>query len=116
MGYRTYYGICIEDGDPTPEDLQKITKLLESFEDFESWGDEWYGSELKWYDYLDDMYTLSKAFPQFRFYVHGDGDDSDDLWEDHWQDGRFQHCYAEIPPYDPAKMTPYVPTKQHNDE
>mgnify|MGYP003480903412 FL=1 len=107
MGYCTTFVISVEDGDPSEGEFDRISHMLETYEDFEFWGDEWVASDVKWYDYNDDMQRLSKEFPQFRFYVHGDGDDSDDLWEDHWQDGRYQHCCAEIPPYDPTQMTEY---------
>lgn len=107
MGYRTDFVICIEDGDASEKDIERITEMLNSFESFESWGDEWIASSVKWYNYGPDMCALSKAFPHLSFYVHGDGDDSDDLWEDHWQDGKFQHCYAIIPDYDPEGMTEY---------
>lgn len=112
MGYRTDFVISIEDGEPSEHDREQITKMLEDFESFEYWGDEWMSLSVKWYEYQNDMYKLSKAFPHLRFYVHGDGDDSDDLWEDHWQDGKFQHCYAEIPPFDPLQMTEYHPPAQ----
>lgn len=107
MGYRTDFVISIADGEASDQDTEKITEMLEAFEGFEYWGGEWMVSDVKWYEYQDDMFKLSKAFPHLRFYVHGDGDDSDDLWEDYWQDGKFQHCYAEIPPYDPSKMQEY---------
>jgi len=86
MGYCTTFVISVEDGDPSEGEFDRISHMLETYEDFEFWGDEWVASDVKWYDYNDDMHRLSKEFPQFRFYVHGDGDDSDDLWEDHWQD------------------------------
>lgn len=111
MGYHTTYTIFIEDGDPKEDELTRITKMLDTYEDFDYWGEEWIGSDIKWYDYLDNMCELSKAFPQLRFFVHGDGDDSDDLWEDHWQAGMYQHCYAEISPFDPTQMSAYVSSK-----
>ncbi len=107
MRYRTDFVISIEDGEPTDRDIEEITEMLEGFDYFDYWGDEWMATSIKWYNYEDDMFKLSKAFPHLRFYVHGDGDDSDDLWEDHWEDGKVQHCYAEIPPYDPAKMSEF---------
>lgn len=115
MGYNTTYFISVEDGDPTQADYENITEMLRKYEFFDNWGDEWFATT-KWYEYQDNMCDLSKAFPQFRFFVHGDGDDSDDLWEDHWQNGLYQHCYAEIPPYDPSMMSPYVKPESESDE
>jgi hypothetical protein len=115
MGYCTTFTIFIEDGEPTQDDLRRITEKLDTYDCFDFWGDEWLGSDIKWYDYLDNMCELSKKFPQFRFYVHGDGDESDDLWEDHWQNGMYQHCYAEIPPFDPKQMSVYVSNQTKNE-
>lgn len=107
MGYRTDFVINIEDGDATAQEIENISELLETFEHFEFWSDEWMAIQIKWYDYGEDMVKLSKTFPHLRFYVHGDGDDSDDLWEDHWQAGKYQHCYAIIPGYDADAMCDY---------
>lgn len=42
----------------------------------------------KWYDYEEDMERLSRAYPEITVRVNGDGEDSDDLWQDFWHNGK----------------------------
>ena len=35
---------------------------------------------MKWYDYEQDMKALSKQYPEFYFWLRGDGEERDDLW------------------------------------
>ena len=106
MGYYTQYSIVYNTKTITPE----IDKMIEeAFENIDGGGWEYYdgqfwGDERKWYSQEVDMYNLSKQFPDVLFTVSGHGDDFDDVWEEHWQDGSMQHCHMEIPPYDPQKM------------
>lgn len=70
-------------------------------------GGEWFAYDAKWYTQEEDMYRLSVQFPKILWCLHGDGDDSDDLWDEYWQDGRMQHCHMEIPPLDKSAMVQY---------
>ena len=59
-----------------------------------------------WYDHNDDMLSLSREFPEIRFYLHGEGEESGDLWDAWYLNGKTQFCPAEIiyPPFDPEQL------------
>ena len=60
----------------------------------------------KWYDHDEDMKEISAKFPGVLFVLHGEGEESCDLWDAYYLNGKMQHCQAEviIPPFDPAKL------------
>lgn len=111
MGYFTDYSL-MWDSDK-PEDGKNISEFISNLpywngEEFDYSTGEIYFGEAKWYDYQKDLCALSKEFPNILFHMYGNGDDYDDLWEEHWQNGKYQHCHAEIPPFNRSKMTTYV--------
>lgn len=69
----------------------------------------------KWYDYEDDMRRISQKFPDILFYLHGDGEDGDDKWDDYFLNGGYQHCPAEIyyPPFDPSCLDYPEPNRRN---
>ena len=62
------YGI-ISGGDVLPKVPDYCTPLEYVFDD-----------EMKWYDYKQDMKELSEQYPEFYFWLSGDGEESDDYW------------------------------------
>jgi hypothetical protein len=42
----------------------------------------------EWFDYEDVMCFVSQEFPELMIIISGDGEDSDDLWREAWQDGK----------------------------
>lgn len=106
MGYYTQYSILYYSERITPEMDRKIEEFFETIDGggWEHYDGQFWSDERKWYSQEVDMYNLSKQFPDVFFTVSGNGDDSDDVWEEHWQDGSMQHCHMVIPPYDPQKM------------
>jgi len=50
----------------------------------------------KWYDCEDDMRLLSAKFPDIVFWLNGEGEGSDDLWQRFFVEGKIQECYAKI--------------------
>lgn len=107
MSYYTDYElsawIC-----PVNTDMEALDKAVMQIDSgiFEQWDQFTWGCNAKWYSQEVDMYNLSKQFPDVLFEVCGDGEDSDDKWQEYWQNGSMQHCHMEIPPYDSAKMRP----------
>ena len=105
MSYRTYYTISIkEDRDnkilaQAKKQFPDILDLVspEGYPEFDS----------SWPDFEQDMREISKAFPGQLFTVYGEGEDSTDIWNAYFLDGKYQSCPAEIvfPPYDPAKLS-----------
>jgi len=116
MGYYSTYALTWEYKGTDTTQAEISERIINAFADLPYWSaggfdvdsdDSIYISEAKWYDYSEDMYDLSVQFPDVVFHLWGDGESADDLWEEHWQNGKTQHCAAEIPPYDPMKMVDY---------
>jgi hypothetical protein len=99
MGYYTDYTISAE---PTlPEDFQWPKEFY-----VEEYGGGSMYTHDKWYSWRDDITEFSKKHPNILFTVHGEGEDSSDLWNCYIQNGKSQYCEARIeyPPYDPKEM------------
>lgn len=115
MGYYTTYSLTWEYKGTEAKAFDLDDQIIDAFSSLPYWaaggfedsGDSIYIDEAKWYDYSEDMYELSVQFPDVVFHLWGNGESGDDLWEEHWQNGKTQHCAAEIPPYDPMKMVEY---------
>ena len=60
----------------------------------------------KWYSHEYHMKELSKIYPEITFLLEGEGEDSDDLWQKYFKDGKMQVCKAEIvfPKFDESLM------------
>ena len=51
---------------------------------------------VKWYEHEEDMLELSKMFPLMIFKLHGEGEESGDLWNCYYRNGESEECRAEI--------------------
>jgi hypothetical protein len=60
----------------------------------------------KWYSHEHDMKILSLVFPEIHFTLHGEGEESGDIWKKHFINGKKQVCKAIItfPSFDPDKL------------
>lgn len=79
-------GYALDDGYYNPE--QKIAE-------FYSCG------ECKWYDHEVDMFRISCEFPDMVFCLHGEGEETGDLWDDYYRNGMRSLCRAEVVYPDP---------------
>lgn len=113
MGYYTDFTILLEPfpkGTKPQQDMDSVLDYLEDNlddGDWESWCDGQLYSNRKWYNQEADMLQISEMFPEYVFHIYGDGENSDDVWEEHWWNGYMQHCHMEIPPFEPDKMQHY---------
>lgn len=59
--------------------------------------EEW--TDVSWINWRKDMQTLAKKFPNITFVPHGDGEESDDIWE--WRGkGESEEFHSmEMPPF-----------------
>lgn len=112
MGYYTNYSLYVESDNIAPDLFEQIKYEVQKMNVF-GWGWGGWSTYAKWYDYNQDMLLLSKKFPEVLFYLHGEGDNEEDLWDAYYQNGKVQNCHAEIiyPPYDENKMVA-VPVTQ----
>jgi len=109
MGYYTYYTLDVLDKNKnsilTPElDCELACKMAEIDDGYFGIPTNQYDGlsfqiaddSMKWYDYDSDMTKLSKQFPDYLFYIHGEGEDREDLWDHYFLNGQDQYCPAEV--------------------
>ena len=64
------------------------------------------GDATKWYDHDEDCAEMSKKFPGVVFKLHGEGEQSGDIWDAYYKDGLCQICRAKLifPEFDQTKL------------
>lgn len=122
MGYCTWYEFSTKNNKYKVEDIISYMKSkmksddwfypfkysiedlmgVECKNDFELSPDE----HVKWYDHNEEMLELSKQFPDTVFCLHGEGEDTGDLWYCYYKNGKKQYCPAKIvyDDYDETKL------------
>ena len=60
----------------------------------------------KWYDHDEDCAKMSQSFPGVVFKLHGEGEETGDLWNAYYKDGLCQICRAKFvfPEFDENKL------------
>lgn len=112
MGYSTVYNLTVthldENRPADPARIQALEKEIEKMNVFDDGGayDMGWSGYVKWYDYESDMGLLSERFPDFLFYLEGDGEGYGDFWGDFYANGRVMREATHIirDPFDPAKV------------
>lgn len=104
MGYYTYHTMEVDNA--SSED---ITNIVESMRKHGIIGyalDEDFNCHdcVKWYDEPEQMTLISLEFPHVHFIVHGEGEESGDIWDHHYLNGMSQALQAEIRM---PELTPY---------
>jgi hypothetical protein len=61
----------------------------------------------KWYEHEVDMAKLSIAVPDVLFRLSGEGEESGDIWDKYFLNGKMQICNATVvkEPFNAAKLT-----------
>lgn len=108
MGYHTTYTLR------TYNDDRDISEILENISSNEfDWlgyaidecGD--YCDSVNWYNHEEDMKVLSSRFPDVTLELYGEGEESGDVWNKYFKNGKMQVCRAKITfdGYDENKLT-----------
>lgn len=100
MGYYTNFSFTLEEG---PK--EQYEKMLKDIDDIIG-NDETSSFEsvnAKWYDYDKDIKQLSERYPGIAFRVYGDGEESDDLWQEYWRAGKCFREQVQFATYDEIK-------------
>lgn len=50
----------------------------------------------KWYDHVTDLRAMSKVFSNIVFTLHGEGEESGDIWNKYFMNGKMQEAKARI--------------------
>lgn len=106
MGYYTNYNLKVKEGDLK---IQEILDQVEGKFQGIDYAVDTDGSSLdsvKWYEHEADMHFLSLEFPSIVFELHGEGEESGDVWYKYFKNGKMQHCPAKISfdEYDESKL------------
>lgn len=116
MGYYTAYELTVNRYDARSDTLSNVTpddhdKIVEELRQLDVIGyalsdDLSCHDAVKWYYHDSDMIQISKMFPSVLFCLHGEGEETGDIWDSYYLNGKSQHCRAEIviPPFDPMKL------------
>ena len=92
MGYYTHYKLEVSS---QPEDLSA---------NFPKTYGEWFfrellsgcAEEIKWYEHDEDMTSISEQYPDILFTLHGEGEESGDIWIKYYKGGKCQVEKAKI--------------------
>jgi hypothetical protein len=91
MGYCTKFKLKIKNTSPETEEIIWTTIGTMDEANYALGGDD-----CKWYDYEEDMKALSKEFPDALFELSGEGEESGDIWNAYFKNGKWQRCPAKI--------------------
>ena len=115
MGYQTNYKLKIKNQEG--EDVTKATlaSLVEKYAEDQDInfvltiglsedGDT--EEPLKGYEHEVNLHSFSKEHPDLLFKLSGEGEESSDIWDKYFKNGKMQKCYAVvvIPEFDESKM------------
>ena len=93
MGYSTSFALSVVADEPTRQAIdQFLEDDHENAQQYEVDGinGEWF-PEGRWYNSETDMITLSEVFPDALFILQGEGEESLDVWEEHYKGGQVVH-------------------------
>ena len=98
MGYYTNYNLTAKNNDDTMVDIEKINNFLDDCYGFEASDTaEWELSEAKWYDHIEDLKKLSTMCGEKTlFYLHGEGEENGDVWDEYYRNGKMIHYKPEV--------------------
>ena len=113
MGYYTYFNLRVTEtphlfngksitNESELEIAQKLYSIisygdvLPKVPDYDTPLEYVFDDAMKWYDYEQDMKELSKQYPEFYFWLRGDGEESDDLWVACFHNGKSRTLHINI--------------------
>lgn len=105
MGYYTYHTLEVFDEkmnyleDETQKHATLISNRVFGKDDPDFKDNEFpllFSDSSKWYDCEQDMRKYSKEYPNLIFKIHGDGEESNDLWDMYAKNGKIQLCPGEV--------------------
>jgi len=98
MGYSTSYELHSEPAVSFPIWSDVVSELRQFSEGaryaLDEDGDTY--ESCKWYDHEVDLSDFSKTHPELRFILHGEGEETGDIWAKHFVEGQICRCKAEI--------------------
>jgi two-component SAPR family response regulator len=91
MGYYTDFKLTVEGDHFITDEMREMLDEVSTYD----WSDDLMMNG-KWYPWEVDMRLFSQKFPGVLFKLHGEGEESGDIWEAYFKDGKAQMCRAVI--------------------
>lgn len=91
MGYYTDFELTFSGDIEYDELLDALNKVTEY-----KWHDDLTLPSVKWYNHKVDMQIISTMFPDVVFTLHGDGEESSDIWQEYFKNGKSQYAHSEV--------------------
>jgi len=102
MGYNTNYTLSMVAGNSiNKSEVEEQLKEISGVPIKIGWN-----NACKWYCHEYNMKSLSKIYPETLFLLEGEGEESEDIWQKYFKNGKMQVCKAEIvfPKFDESLM------------
>jgi hypothetical protein len=101
MGYYTDFRLSVEGSGPVYDKLMaEKDKVIISPGDYDwnfgRWISDHYSENAKWYDWEDDMKSLSSEWPNVLFILEGSGENPGDMWKAWFRNGAMHKIEAKI--------------------
>lgn len=105
MGYYTHYTLTVVSG-PHKYKEDVVVETIREFDDYAAWALHEDGDDTKWYSHYEDMLKYSKLFPEDVLMVHGEGEESGDIWWEFFKNGEGYHVDVEyiVPVFDENQL------------
>lgn len=100
MGYYTLHRLEIIEGNDHITDYEKEIGELSDYRT------STFKDSIKWYDHKEHMLSYSKFHPKTLFKLFGEGEESGDLWQEYYLNGKMQRIVGRIifDEYDKSKL------------
>jgi hypothetical protein len=89
MGYYTYYKLEIVSGNDSTTHYEKEISELSGY-------GSCFDDSIKWYEHEKDMRQYSLKHPNTLFKLSGEGEESGDIWQEYYLNGKMQRVTAII--------------------
>jgi len=97
MGYYTHHSLTIMDKESKEFDIDEVPNLKQILQlEIPGYEGNPFEEKCKWYDHDKDMMKVSSHFPELIFKLHGEGEESGDIWNTLYVNGNKLACKTEI--------------------
>lgn len=107
MGYYTTFEVAVIEG-CLDDDIVKILREETSYTFEEDSENSVFADHIKWYTRQDDMLRISRRYPNVVFRVRGNGEESGDVWQTFYKNGKYSDWKLTpqtYPEYDESMLT-----------
>jgi hypothetical protein len=111
MGYYTRYNLLIKENRSGIDDTEIFNNTVEKLRELDvidyALDENLEGcDDVKWYESEDNMRKVSTEIQNVVFLLKGEGEESGDVWDEYYLNGKKQRCQVELifPDFDESKL------------